>query len=36
MYFTEYWQSEKQNGCVGTKWLSAYGLFTLVIGWLAE
>ena len=36
MYFPEYCKSGKQNGCVGTEWLSAYKLFTLVTVWLAE
>lgn len=25
---------EKQTGCVGTEWLSAYWLFTLMTTWL--
>ena len=27
-------EDEKQNGCLGTKWLKAYQLFILMVAWL--
>ena len=35
MKFIDYYtESEKQNGYMGTEWLSVYQLFTLMTDWL--